>query len=146
MHVTFEYPKICSLIHQFELNLDLVNFLISNEASKKKSPTPWGFSRDTPSPPWIIVNWPHPIVNFNVSITCIMNNKWYLLLYLFPPSILLIAIIIVIVITDALISLSLASLLIIPFCLLWVSFSDTETGPLIGPGPLGMMGVLVVVF
>ena len=24
-------------------------------------------------PPWIIVNWPHPIVNFNVSITCIMS-------------------------------------------------------------------------
>ena len=25
------------------------------------------------SPPWIIVNWPHPIVNFNMSITCIVN-------------------------------------------------------------------------
>ena len=22
---------------------------------------------------WIILSWPHPIVNFNVSITCIVN-------------------------------------------------------------------------
>ena len=32
----------------FDPNLDFVNFWIWNEASKKKSPTPWGFSRDTP--------------------------------------------------------------------------------------------------
>ena len=27
----------------------------------------------TPHPPWLIVNGPHPIVNFNVSITCIVS-------------------------------------------------------------------------
>ena len=55
-----------------------------------------------PRPPWMIVNWPHYIVNFNMSITWFVTLK-FIVLYLFPPSI-LIVFVIFITITNALVS------------------------------------------